>query len=87
MLDKEFYGIPTGSLSLTQLIKIAKFQNTVEPWLLDNLGKFGEQWTVEIDMEFDSLRLQFNDVETETWFKLAWLQGGKIEYEDKYKNN
>lgn len=78
------YGLSSEDLSYNQRMVARLFSERVEPWLNENLGRFGEEWFVEIDKEHDSLRLQFNDIETETWFKLAWIHGAKEEEEFKY---
>jgi len=82
-----YYGYPENKLSIRQLIKVIRFQELVEPWLTENLSAFDDKWHVAMDSDTDSFRVYFDDIETETWFKLAWLQGGKVEYEDKYKND
>lgn len=70
----KIYGIPIEELSYNQAKAAYKFAIKTQPWLEENIGKLGVDWFVEIDREFDSLRLQFKDEETETYFKLAWMQ-------------
>ena len=72
--DLKVYGIPVEEMSYKQAQAAWKFAMKTQPWLEENIGKFGEDWFVEIDKEFDSLRLQFKDTETEAYFKLAWMQ-------------
>ena len=86
--DQYYYGFHISDLTFTQLKRAIEFQERVEPWLTENLGKFGEEWFVEIDKDNNSLRVKFKDNETETWFKLAWIYGAKEDYEaNKNKNN
>ena len=73
----ELYGIPIEQLSWAQRFKAHSFVRDVEPWLLDHLGEYGVDWYVEVDNDADSLRLQFKDQETETYFALAWTHGAK----------
>ena len=81
MSEAQYYGYPIALLSYYQIIKARNFARYVEPWLLENIGPFGEKWKVEIDKDFDSLRLQFVDNCDEVTFKLAWQQGAKLDYE------
>ena len=83
MSKSKIYGFPSSDLSYNQTQIAYLFSKSVEPWLNDNLGKFGEEWFVEIDKEHDSLRLQFKNNETETWFKFAWIYGAKEDFEPK----
>lgn len=81
MSNENYYGYPAAKLTYQQVLKARSFAATVEPWLLEHIGPFGEKWNVEIDKEFDSFRLQFTDNSDEVMFKLAWQQGAKLEYE------
>lgn len=72
--DGKMYGIPIEELSYKQARAAYVFAIKTQPWLEENIGKLGVEWFVEVDREFDSLRLQFKDEETETYFKLAWMQ-------------
>lgn len=72
--DGKVYGIPIEELSYRQARLAIDFSINTHPWLLENIGEFGTDWFVEPDKEYDSLRLQFKDSETETYFKLAWMQ-------------
>lgn len=80
-----FYGFSADDLSICQLEKAIRFQELVEPWLVENLSPFNEKWHVVLDHKNDSLQLLFDDIEDETWFKLAWMQGGKLEQENRDK--
>lgn len=71
------YNIGFDSLSWKQKLRVHDFAKDVEPWLLDNIGKFDVDWFVEVDNYEDSLRLTFKDQETETYFTLAWMHGAK----------
>lgn len=75
-IPRVIYGYVFSDLSYKQAMSALRFQKTVEPWLVENIGEFGKTWTVEIDKEYDDLRLQFPDQATETWFQLAWMQRG-----------
>lgn len=68
------YGIPVEDLSYNQAKAVYSFAMKTQPWLESNIGEFGKEWFVEVDREFDSLRLQFKDPEIEAYFKLAWMQ-------------
>lgn len=72
--DGKVYGIPITELSYNQGMAVVRFAASTQQWLEGNIGRFGEEWFVEIDREFDSLRLQFRDAELEAYFKLAWMQ-------------
>lgn len=72
------YGIDLDSLTWTQKMRVHDFAKDVEPWLLDHIGDFGVDWFVDVDKEFDSLRLTFKDQETETYFTLAWMHGERL---------
>ena len=72
--DGKVYGIAVGDLSYKQGMAVIRFAATTHEWLEGNIGEFGKEWFVELDREFDSLRLKFKDSETETYFKLAWMQ-------------
>ena len=72
--DGKVYGIPIDDLSYNQGMAVIRFASTTQEWIEDNIGEFGKDWFVEIDREYDSLRLQFKDDATETYFKLAWMQ-------------
>ncbi len=72
--DGKIYGIPVEDLSYNQAKVAIRFAMTTEPWLIENIGKFGKDWFVEQDHSHDSLRLQFKDDQTEMYFKLAWMQ-------------
>lgn len=72
--DGKIYGIPISELTYNQGKRVFEFSTKTQPWLEENIGKFGEEWFVEIDKEYDSLRLQFKDGETAAYFKLAWMQ-------------
>lgn len=74
---EDYYGIPVDEMSFKQLRSAAKFAATVEPWLIENIGEFGKEWTVVLDRAYDDFRLQFPDKETETWFWLAWMHGAR----------
>jgi len=80
-IPEVLYGIPITNMSDQQIYKAMNFSMTVEPWLNANIGEFGKDWFVELDKEFNSLRLYFKDNETEVYFKLAWLHGAKEDYE------
>ena len=67
------YGIPKQDLSYRQFKFATMFAVKVEPWLNENIGVFNVDWFVEADKSADSLRLQFKDDSTETYFKLAWM--------------
>lgn len=76
------YGIDLDSLTWTQKRRVHDFAKDVEPWLLDHIGDFGVDWFVDVDKEFDSLRLTFKDQETETYFTLAWMHGERLRDSD-----
>jgi hypothetical protein len=78
---KLYYGYPEHILTPKQIIKAVRFSLTVEPWLENNIGPMGIKWFVQLDYKSDSLRLLFADTETEVWFKLAWMQGAKKDYD------
>lgn len=70
----KIYGIPVEELSYNQAKLAIRFAAKTEPWLNENIGSFGKDWFVEQDKQYDSLRLNFKDEETEMYFKLAWMQ-------------
>ena len=78
LTNNTVYNIDFDSLSWKQKLRVHDFAKEVEPWLLDNIGKFGVNWFVEVDNSEDSLRLTFKDQETETYFMLAWMQGERL---------
>lgn len=79
-VDGKIYGVQVDDLSYRQAMKVIEFAMKVQPWLDDNIGAFGDEWMVEIDLEFDSLRLQFKDQQSEVYFKLAFM--GRPEHRD-----
>lgn len=72
--DNKIYGIPLDDLSYQQSKRTIEFALKVQPWLEENIGTFGQKWTVELDKTHDSLRLIFINESDETYFKLAWMQ-------------
>lgn len=81
MNEIKYYGYPESALTIGQIRKAIQFAETVEPWLILNVGDFGSRWFVELDYVADSLRVIFADDTDEAYFKLAWLQGAKLDYE------
>lgn len=79
MKGHPLFGIPAEEFSYRQGRLAYEFAKKTQPWLEANIGKFGEDWFVEIDREADSLRLSFKDDETEVYFKLSWMQ---MEHDD-----
>lgn len=69
-----YFGIHESELSYRQLWLAIEFIKKTQPWLEENIGDFNKDWFVEIDNSVDSLRLSFKDDETETYFKLSWMQ-------------
>jgi hypothetical protein len=71
---QSFFGIPAEEFSHRQGTLAYEFSKKTQPWIEEHIGKFGEDWFVELDREADSLRLSFKDDETEVYFKLSWMQ-------------
>ena len=79
--NERIYDIPITELSYNQGKLIYEFAKKTQPWLEENIGEFGKDWFVEIDREYDSLRLKFNDIQSETFFKLAFM--GRPEHREE----
>lgn len=72
-LEKDlWFGLPGSVLSYRQKINAVMFDGELSQWLLDNVGKFGREWWVDMDNEHDSLRAVFKDPAMETWVMMKW---------------
>jgi hypothetical protein len=76
--DITYYGYHYSELSYKQIMAAYNFEAKVQPWLEENIGKFNENWFVEVDKEFDSLRITFDTPENEMYFKLGWMQRDEV---------
>lgn len=72
--DGKIYGVPMNELSYRQQRLALQFSNTTQLWLEENIGMFDQDWFVVTDKEYDSWRVQFKNLEDETYFRLSWMQ-------------
>lgn len=73
-IPANYFGYAESELSYRQLSLAIEFMKKTQPWLEANIGEFNRDWFVEMDKSVDSFRLSFKDTETETYFKLSWMQ-------------
>lgn len=73
-IPDSYYGFAADSLSYRQIQMAIGFMEKTQPWLEANIGEFNKDWFVDIDNQENSFRLTFKDDETETYFKLSWMQ-------------